>query len=62
MTVQECRWSERARSAHVRSPVQRCREGVKLYQLGANYVWHPWGKRKVCICESECVCQEEGVG
>lgn len=36
-------------------------EGVKLYQLGANYVWHPWGKRKVCIRESECVCQKEGV-
>lgn len=37
-------------------------EGVKLYQLGANYVWHPWGRRKVCVCESERVCQKEGVG
>lgn len=44
------------------------REGVKLYRLGANYVWHPWGERGVrvdagaseCVCV--CVCQEEGVG
>lgn len=36
-------------------------EGVKLYQLGANYVWHPWGRRKVCVCARERACVRKRV-